>query len=563
MPEQVSLLFEVQDLGVASPATVSRAGMVYNDYKDLGWRPHVDSWLQSHDHRPGFVEKMEELFERVVEATLKFKRERCKELVPVPELNSVQSLCKLLNVFATPQNGVELGNDDDAFSTICKIWFLFCTIWSLCATVNEEGRQKVDNFIREIDGSFPLRDTVYEYYVDVRQRSFVSWEEKLAQAWRFQPGTPFYKIIVPTVDTVRYDYIVSTLLTNGYPVLLIGPVGTGKSSAARSALESSDYIKYCLLVINMSAQTTSKNVQEAIESRLEKRTKAVYVPVGNKTMITFMDDFNMPMRETYGAQPPLELIRQWIDYGFWYDRSKQTKKYIQRMQLMAAMGPPGGGRNVISNRLLTKFNIINMTFPSEKQITRIYGTMLNQQLADFHAEVKGIADDVTLATITLYTNVVLKMLPTPAKMHYLFNLRDISKIFQGLLRSHKDYQYSVQTFLRLWVHEAFRVFCDRLIDEGDREWFLGQVGEQLGKYFEMTWANVCPEKNIPLYGSFMNAWNIYEDLVDIAAVRRHIEEQMDEYNASTGVVRLDLILFQDAVEHICRIVRVISQVSDS
>lgn len=64
-------------------------------------------------------------------------------------------------------------------------------------------------------------------------------------------------------------------------------------------------------------------------------------------------------------------------------------------------------------------------------------------------------------------------------------------------------------------------------------------------------------------GNFMNAWNIYEDLVDIAAVRRHIEEQMDEYNASTGVVRLDLILFHDAVEHICRIVRVISQVSDS
>lgn len=58
-------------------------------------------------------------------------------------------------------------------------------------------------------------------------------------------------------------------------------------------------------------------VQEAIESRLEKRTKAVYIPVGNKTMITFMDDFNMPMKETYGAQPPLELIRQWIDYGFW------------------------------------------------------------------------------------------------------------------------------------------------------------------------------------------------------------------------------------------------------
>lgn len=60
------------------------------------------------------------------------------------------------------------------------------------------------------------------------------------------------------------------------------------------------------------------------------------------------------------------------------------------MQLMAAMGPPGGGRNRITNRLITRFNLINMTFPAEKQIIRIYGTMLNQQILDFHPEIKGI-----------------------------------------------------------------------------------------------------------------------------------------------------------------------------
>lgn len=58
MPHQVLLLFEVQDLAVASPATVSRAGMVYNDYKDLGWRPYMNSWIQKYQAKQEFYEEV-------------------------------------------------------------------------------------------------------------------------------------------------------------------------------------------------------------------------------------------------------------------------------------------------------------------------------------------------------------------------------------------------------------------------------------------------------------------------------------------------------------------------
>lgn len=58
MPHQVLLLFEVQDLAVASPATVSRAGMVYNDYKDLGWRPYMNSWIQKYQAKQEFFEEV-------------------------------------------------------------------------------------------------------------------------------------------------------------------------------------------------------------------------------------------------------------------------------------------------------------------------------------------------------------------------------------------------------------------------------------------------------------------------------------------------------------------------
>ena len=55
----------------------------------------------------------------------------------------------------------------------------------------------------------------------------------------------------------------------------------------------------------------------------------VYVPLGGKKLLTFLDDLNMPAKDTFGSQPPLELIRHWIDYGFWYDRQKQIVKQIR------------------------------------------------------------------------------------------------------------------------------------------------------------------------------------------------------------------------------------------
>lgn len=128
--------------------------------------------------------KLNSLFERFIDQILDFKQHKCIETVPVNELNLIMSLCKLMDCLATKENGVDPFNED-TFESMIKLWFLFCMIWSVCATVDEAGRFKIDTFLREMEGIFPLKDTIYDYCVDVRQKTYVSWEDKLSDEWRF------------------------------------------------------------------------------------------------------------------------------------------------------------------------------------------------------------------------------------------------------------------------------------------------------------------------------------------------------------------------------------------
>jgi len=96
---------------------------------------------------------------------------------------------------------------------------------------------------------------------------------------------------------------------------------------------------YSSLTINFSAATLSKTTQDIIEGSCEKASKNKLRPNGGKTMVVFIDDFNMPKKTSFESpfQPPLELLRLWLDYGGWYDREKQAWRYVTDCQIFAAM----------------------------------------------------------------------------------------------------------------------------------------------------------------------------------------------------------------------------------
>ena len=85
----------------------------------------------------------------------------------------------------------------------------------------------------------------------------------------------------------------------------------------------------------------------------------------------------MPQLEIYGAQPPIELLRQWIDHGYWFDHKDTSMLQLVDILLIAAMLPPGGASNKITSRFLRHMQIIGVDAFSDDTMARIYGSILD------------------------------------------------------------------------------------------------------------------------------------------------------------------------------------------
>ena len=552
------LLLEINHMVHCTPATVSRGGVVYLNADDVGWLPAVESWIQARDDKVT-APILSELFERYLDKSLEHCRRHFKTLVPLVAINQAQTLCKILEGML-PDEPARGGPD----KRVLEAQFNFACVWALggCLVVDRQsdGRAAFSKWwVSEWKTVFwPERGTVFDYFVN-EKGAMVPWEEKVPR-FTYSAGN-FSSLFVPTVETTRLNYFLDSLVSRGHYVMFVGAAGTGKTALMADKLRRLDAESASYATLNFNNFMDASSLQTILEQPLEKRSGVRYGPAGGKRLLYFIDDMNMPFVDKYDTQSPIELARQFVDYHGWYDKSKIVLKEVQDCALVACMNPTAGSFT-ITPRMQRHFATFACHTPSPDIVRTIYGALVEGHLsgAAFDPNVTKLGPRLVEATLELHRLVSGFFLTSAVKFHYQFNLRELSSVVQGLCRMTPDAFPRPADALRLWVHETERVFLDRLVSEADMTAFADMQRQVTRRFFDEPDLLAEAEQRPNLHATFVrpggdDAVAAYTGCGDYGALGKVLVERLAEYNDANPT--MDLVLFNQAMEHVTRIARII------
>ncbi|XP_072364820.1 dynein axonemal heavy chain 5 [Scyliorhinus torazame] len=572
MAPNCKIVFEPHNIDNASPATVSRNGMVFMSSSVLDWKPILKAWLQKLPRAQSDL--LWNCFDNVFQDLIGFVFTAVTPKMLILECMYIKQAIDLLQ-------GLLPGIEDKQPSPeqVARL-FIFAVMWSIGALLELDDRAKMESFLRNHSAPLELpvtegEETIFEFVV-CADGQWEHWSERVPEYIYPPDSVPAYSsILVPNVDNVCTDLLMHTIMKQEKAVLLIGEQGTAKTVMIKGSMSKYDPEVHATKSLNFSSATLPNMFQRSIESYVDKRMGTTYGPPSGKKMTVFIDDINMPVINEWGDQVTNEIVRQLMEQKGFYNLEKPGEfTNIVDVQFVAAMIHPGGGRNDIPQRLKRQFVIYNCTLPSNASIDKIFRTIASGYFCEqrgFPAEVCKLASAIVSTTRKLWQATKIKMLPTPAKFHYIFNLRDLSRIWQGVLTVTSEICQSPDVLVPLFLHECTRVVADRFTNQQDKDWFESTVKKTtLEDHGDDIFANIHQEA---FFVDFfrdapeptgdepddmeLEAPKIYEPIPSFDLLAERLQIYMEQYNEAIRGANMDLVFFKDAMIHLMKISRVI------
>ena len=560
----MKMIFEIRDLAYATPATVTRAGVVFMvDYDGVQWRSYQTSWIKKLENANAKQkEELQKYFDKYCPDALLYMKKNCKIQVPMVDIAMVDKICYLLDAFI-------FNNPQQHMLDALEYWFVFCAVWACGGCLSEvdgvDYRKQFSNWWKQEMKTikFPSKGTTFDYFVEGSRME--EWST-IVDTIEYSSETPMGEVTVPNTETVAMNFCMKALISVRQPVMLIGLAGCGKTQTCNGLLKNLDPEVFCNYAINFNFYTDFNLLMTMMDIPLEKKAGRLFGPPGKLKLIYFIDDLNMPALDKYNTQTAISLMRQVQEYGHWWDMSKIQLKDIGNTQYMACMNPTAGSF-IVNPRLQRWFWTLAVPFPEQSALNTVYSTFMKGHFErlPFKASVQEVVSGIIKAALQCHATTASTFRKTAANFHYEFNIRHLSGVFNGLLSANPKEFTDPEKLCCLWLHESERIYGDRLVSVADLKKFkaiaLDMSKKMFGKFnFQKYYQDKNPEPLV--FAPFSKGHNedpCYDQIKGVEALSGLLNTALNEYNETNAA--MDLVLFEDAMKHVSRVSRIISNSS--
>ena len=457
---------------------------------------------------------------------------------------------------------------DTQVQTFMQKWLLFSILWGFGGSMHLDKRLAfaVDlaqattiplpadcgSGRRSNDGEEPV--TLLDFEVRVDTGEWHNWNERVPQVEIESHKVMQTDVVINTVDTVRHTEVLRAWLGEHRPVILCGPPGSGKTMSLTSVLKSMpDFI---LASLNFSSATSPELVLKTFEQYCEyksTRNGLVLAPQEpGKWLVVFCDEINLPANDAYGTQRVNMFIRQIVESrGFWR-ASDHRWISVDRIQFVGACNPPTDpGRVPLSLRVLRHTPLLMVDYPATPSLYQIYGTF-NRALLKLQPAIRGHGDALTRAMVKFYSANKERFF-AEQHPHYVYSPRELTRWMRALYEGIKSLDsVTLEQFVRLFIHEGLRLFHDRLVTAEEREWCSSTLDSVASAQFPSA-DPTCMAR--PIY--FSNWLSQLYTSVEQAELRKHVQARLKVFYEEE--LDVPLVVFDDVLEHVLRIDRVLRQ----
>uniref|UniRef100_A0A8C5PP60 Cytoplasmic dynein 2 heavy chain 1 n=1 Tax=Leptobrachium leishanense TaxID=445787 RepID=A0A8C5PP60_9ANUR len=556
----VNFLFETHDLSSASPATISRMGMIFLSDENTDLNSLIRSWLrgQPENLRHNLENWIGDYFEKGLNWVLK-----------------QNDFVVETSLIGTVMNGLS-----HLHACTDRSQFIIGLIRGLGGNLSMKSRhafaKEVFGWARESppDPRKPL-ETFYNSKTE-RLESYVFEKPENLSIEDF--SNPQALPVIRTPDIQRgLDYFKPWLGSETkQPFILVGPEGCGKGMFLRYAF--SQLRSTHIATIHCSAQTSSRHVLQKLSQTcmvFSTNTGRVYRPKDCERLVLYLKDINLPKPDKWGTSNLVAFLQQVLTYHGFYDDNLEWVG-LENIQIVASMSAGGTiGRHKLTTRFTSVVRICVVDYPEREQLQTICSSYLEPVIRNNlknHPAWSSLAKIHQLAgsMVQVYEQVRARF-SVDDYSHYLFTPCILTQWILGLFRYDLSAGSSKQNqdyVLEIVAYEARRLFSDRLVTIKELNTFdnillsvlQGDWGsdvlDNMSDSFYVTWGALheagsifAPGQSLPLHGRPLGRLNSV-DLKDV------IKKGVIQYSRDNR--ELDILLFHEVLEYMSHVDRVLS-----